>query len=197
MTQVLLILSDYNPLQQASQTFLHFNPRPPLLSPPPLSSFLFWKPWPNHHGRLGVKNLQQSKNDSSPAPQMTELRPLVKNLTSEKWHVMDWTLPGQFYQTSLIVSPQNMFKHKQAKMQRPLTNGNDGTFPHGQSWGSQLGQQGLSDVAVEGHQQTWKHNSHIHGLSREQSGPPTVLNRLRRHHFQSPTGYPPYLSDLT
>ena len=62
---------------------------------------------------------------------------------------------------------------KQTKMQRPLTNGNDGAFPHSQSWGSQLGQQGLSDVAVEGHQQTWKHNSHVHGLPHQQSVWPT------------------------
>ena len=77
---------------------------------------------------------------------------------------------------------------KQTKTQRPLTNGNDGTFPHSQSRRSQLGQQGLSDVAVEGHQQTWKHNSHVHGLSHEQFGLPTVLNWLRRQQFQSPIG---------
>ena len=35
-----------------------------------------------------------------------------------------------------------------------------------------------------------ENTSHIHGLSCEQSGLPTVLNRLRRHQFKSPIGSP-------
>ena len=88
MTQVLLILSDDNPLQQASR--LLPNVPPLYLPPPPPPTPPFFQFFSSENRDVTImadwvlKNLQQTKYDFPPAPQLTELRPLVKNLMSKK-----------------------------------------------------------------------------------------------------------------